>query len=176
MNFSETPLRGSYVLDIEKIEDKRGFFARSFCQKEFAIMGLNPCIAQCNISFNSVAGTLRGMHYQISPHAETKIVTCITGAIFDVIIDLRSDSCTYLQWFGIELSGDNYRLLYVPQGFAHGFQTLVDNTTVHYQISEFYNPESARGIRWDDPVFNISWPQNDNRILSDKDASYPLFR
>jgi dTDP-4-dehydrorhamnose 3,5-epimerase len=157
------------------LEDERGFFARSFCQKEFEEHGLNPCIVQCNISYNKKKGTLRGMHYQVAPHEEAKIVSCIRGAIYDVIIDLRPNSSTYCQWFAMELSSENYKMLYIPEGFAHGFQTLEYNTTVFYQIAEFYHPKSAKGIRWNDSAFQIKWPISD-WIISKKDRDYASFK
>jgi dTDP-4-dehydrorhamnose 3,5-epimerase len=167
MIFTETKLKGAYIIELEKLEDERGFFARTFCQDEFRKHGLNPCIAQCNISYNKKKGTLRGMHYQAKPYEEAKLVSCIQGSIYDVIIDLREDSETYCQWFAVELSTLNSQL-YVPEGFAHGFQTLEDGTTVFYQMSEFYHPESSRGVRWDDPKFKIYWPLL-NPIISVKD-------
>jgi len=175
MRFIETELKGAYIIEIEIIEDERGFFSRTFCQKEFEEHGLNPRIAQCNISYNKKKGTLRGLHYQAAPYEEAKIVSCTRGTIYDVIIDLRPDSPTYCQWFAVELSDENYKMLYVPEGFAHGFQTLEDNTVVFYQMSEFYNPESARGIRWDDPVFGIKWPLS-NKVISKKDLDYKDFK
>lgn len=183
MIFKETKLKGAYIIEIEPIEDERGFFSRTFCQKEFKKHGLNPCIAQCNISYNKKKGTLRGMHYQIAPHEEAKIVSCIKGLIYDVIIDLRPDSPTYSQWVAFTLHGFDssvtdlpihpfpHKLLYIPKGMAHGFQTLEDDTVVFYQMSEFYHPECARGVRWDDPMFNIKWPLDD-MIISDKDRTY----
>ena len=137
-------------------------------------MGLNPNIVQCNISFNNKKGTLRGMHYQVEPHAEAKLVRCTRGSIYDVIIDLRPESPGFTKWFFVELSAENRKMLYIPEGFAHGFQTLTDNTETFYQMSGFYFPESARGVRWDDPCFNIKWPE-DNRIISQKDLEYPDF-
>lgn len=171
MIFEETKLKGAYVINIEPIEDERGFFARSFCQKEFEQLGLNPCVAQCNISFNKKKGTLRGMHYQAAPHEEAKLVSCVKGSIYDVIIDLRPGSITYCQWVSVELSAENHKMLYIPEGFAHGFQTLEDNTEVFYQMSEFYHPESARGVRWNDPAFGIEWPSAE-LIISEKDSTY----
>ena len=171
MIFTETKLKGAFVIEIEPIEDERGYFARSFCQKEFEKHGLNPCIAQCNISFNKKKGTLRGMHYQVEPYPEAKLVRCIMGSIYDVIIDLRIDSPTYCEWFAVELSADGSKMIYIPEGYAHGFQTLEDNTEVFYQMSEFYNPDVARGVRWDDPAFNIDWPLGD-KIISVKDQTY----
>lgn len=158
MIFTETKLQGAYLIDIEALADERGFFARSWCQKEFESHGLNPDFVQCNISFNKKKGTLRGLHYQEDPHQEAKLVRCTAGSLFDVIVDLRPDSKTYRQWVAVELSASNHRMLYVPKGFAHGFQTLEDNTEVFYQMSEFYRSECARGIRWDDPSIAIGWP------------------
>ena len=174
MIFTETKLKGALVLELEKLEDERGFFARTWCKHEFTKHGLNPSLAQCSVSFNHKRGTLRGMHYQIAPHQEAKLVRCTAGAIYDVIIDLRHDSPTFTQWIAIELTAGNRRVLYVPENFAHGFQTLEDNTEVFYQMSEFYDPESARGIRWDDPAFGIQWPPAD-RLISARDATYPNF-
>lgn len=171
MIFTETKIHGAYIIEPERIEDERGFFARSWCKKEFEEHGLNPVIAQCNISFNKKQGTLRGMHYQADPYEEVKLISCIRGAIFDVIIDLRRDSVTYCQWVAIELTSDNYRICYVPVGLAHGFQTLEDNTVVSYQMSEFYRPEYARGVRWNDPAFGIKWPIG-NPIIVAKDCSF----
>ena len=172
MIFTETKLRGSFLIELEKLEDERGFFARSGCKKEFERLGIHLNVAQSNISFNTAKGTLRGMHYQISPHGEAKVVRCTNGSIYDVIIDLRRDSETYKQWFGAELSGKNYKMIYVPENFAHGFLTLEDNTEVSYQMSEFYYPDYAKGIRWNDPEFAIQWP-GEVRSISDRDKSYP---
>lgn len=171
MNFHELRLKGAYLIELEKLEDERGFFARSFCQKEFTVAGLEPCIAQCNISYNKIKGTLRGMHYQIAPYAEVKLVHCTRGAIYDVIVDLRPESSTFWEWAAFELNESNNRLLYVPKGFAHGFQTLEDNTEVFYQISEYYHPESAKGFRFDDPALGIEWPMVCSAI-SERDMSY----
>jgi dTDP-4-dehydrorhamnose 3,5-epimerase len=175
MIFKETKLKGAYIIELEPIKDERGFFARTFCQKEFTKYNLNSHIVQCNISFNKKRGTLRGMHYQVAPYEEAKLVSCIRGAIYDVIIDLRPDSPTYCQWFAVELSSEDYKMLYVPKGFAHGFQTLEDNTVVFYQMSEFYHPECARGARWDDKAFGIEWPIS-VKIISEKDLSYKDFK
>jgi len=172
MYFTETKLKGAYTIELKLIEDDRGFFARTFCVQEFEAQGLNPRIVQCNVSYNKQKGTLRGMHYQAAPHAEAKLVQCIRGAIFDVMIDLRPESATFKQWLGVELTADNRRMLYIPEGFAHGFQTLEDETEVFYQMSQFYAPQSAQGLRWDDPAFQIEWPA-DKRIISSKDLSYP---
>lgn len=173
MNFIETPLAGAFVIEAVPIVDERGFFARTWCAREFAERGLNPCLVQCNISHSRLRGTLRGMHYQAGEHAEVKLVRCTSGSIFDVITDLRTGSPTYCQWFGTILSGQNHRLMYVPEGFAHGFQTLDDSTEVFYQMSEFYRPDAVRGMRWNDPSVNIEWPQADERIMSERDRSYP---
>jgi len=175
MIFEETKLKGAYVIELEQLEDERGFFARSFCQKEFEKHGLNPRVAQCNISHSKKNGTLRGMHYQVVPHEEAKLVSCMRGAIYDVIIDLRTGCDTYCKWFAVELTSENHRMLYVSEGFAHGFQTLDENTVVFYHMSEFYHPESARGVRWDDPVFGIKWPKIHHRIVSEIDQRYADF-
>lgn len=173
MKFTQTKLKGSFIITPEYIEDERGFFARTFCRREFEDHGLNPDLVQCNISFNHKKGTLRGMHYQIPPHAEAKLVRCTAGAIFDVIIDLRSESPTFKQWFAVELSASNRQLLYIPEGYAHGFQTLSDNTEVAYQHSVFYSPNDARGLKFDDPVLGIVWPLPVS-VISSRDQSYPL--
>jgi dTDP-4-dehydrorhamnose 3,5-epimerase len=174
MIFSETKLKGSYVIDIEKLHDERGFFARSWCQNEFQDQGLVKELAQCNVSFNANKGTLRGMHYQLKPFEETKLVRCTKGSLYDVIVDLRINSSTYMQHFGVELSSDNYKMLYVPKGFAHGFLTLEDNTEIFYQMSEFFAPDHARGFRWDDKLIGITWP-NDIRVISERDRNLPDF-
>lgn len=175
MIFKETGLKGAYLIEIEALEDERGFFARTFCRREFRKRGLNSAIAQCSISYNACRGTLRGMHYQEAPHAEAKLVQCMRGAIYDVIIDLRPESPTCCGWYAVELSAENGRLLYLPEGFAHGFQTLTNDTAVYYQISEFYAPQSARGVRWNDPAFGINWPLPDP-IISEKDRKLPDYR
>jgi len=175
MIFTETKLKGAFIIELEKIEDERGFFARTWCQQEFESYGLNPRLLQCNISFNRKKGTLRGMHYQIPPYVETKLVRCTLGAIYDVIIDLRPHSHTFKQWVAVELTAENHRMFYIPEGFAHGSQTLVDNTEVFYQMSEFYHPECSRGVRWDDPTFGIRWPVSD-LIVSDRDSCFDMFR
>jgi len=167
-------LAGACIIDIEPVPDERGFFARSWCREEFARHGLNPDLAQCSISFNKKHGTLRGMHYQAKPHEETKVVRCTRGAIYDVIVDLRPESSTFRKWIAVELSADNRRMLYIPAGLAHGFQSLTDDTEVFYQISTPYHPESACGVRWDDPAFGIEWPVME-RVISDKDRQYPDF-
>ena len=175
MKFTETKLKGAYVIEVEPIADERGFFARSWCQKEFAEHGLNPNLVQCNISFNLKKGTLRGMHYQAEPHGEAKLVRCIKGGIYDVIIDLRPDSLTFQEWFGIELNSENRKMIYIPEGMAHGCQTLADNTEVFYQMSEFYYSELARGVRWDDASFRIDWPEISQRVISEKDRNFSDF-
>jgi dTDP-4-dehydrorhamnose 3,5-epimerase len=171
--FHQLKLAGAYRIDLEPREDERGFFARAWCQKEFAEHGLETRIVQSNLSYNRYKGTLRGMHYQAPPHEEVKLVRCIRGSIFDVIIDLRPDSPTYLQWVGVELTAANRQMLYVPRGFAHGFQTLEDDTEVFYHVSEFYHPQAERGVRWNDPRFGIAWPAVEKRIISTKDQSWP---
>jgi dTDP-4-dehydrorhamnose 3,5-epimerase len=174
MIFQETRLAQAFVIDLNLLQDNRGFFARSWCVREFDEHGLNPNLVQCNISFNQYKGTLRGMHYQTPPFAEAKLVRCTQGAIYDVIIDIRPGSPTFLEHIGVTLSAENRTALYVPEGFLHGFITLIDNTEVFYQMSEFYSPECARGYRWDDPAFGIKWPEEIN-VLSDKDQSYAPF-
>ncbi len=174
MIFKETELKGAIIIEIDRAEDERGFFARSFCAKEFEEHGLNPCISQCNISYNEKKGTIRGMHYQVVPYEEAKLVRCTKGAIYDVIIDLRPDSLTFKKWVAVELTEENRRLLYVPERFAHGFQTLEDHTEVFYQMSESYHPECAQGIRWNDPTFGIKWPV-DVQIISIGDQQYRDF-
>jgi dTDP-4-dehydrorhamnose 3,5-epimerase len=174
MKFRELILKGSWLIEPKRLEDERGFFARISCEREFADRGLNSRIAQCSISFNTHQGTLRGMHYQAPPHGETKLVRCTAGGIYDVIVDLRRNSSTYKKWAAVELTADNRLMLYIPEGFAHGFQTLRDGTEVMYQISVLFHPESARGVRWDDPAFGIQWPPA-KRVLSDRDRCYPDF-
>jgi dTDP-4-dehydrorhamnose 3,5-epimerase len=174
MKFVETTLRGSYLVDIEPIQDERGFFARTWCEQEFRERGLNASLKQAALSFNHKEGTLRGMHYQIGESQEAKLVRCVAGTVFDVIIDLRKDSPTFTRHFTVVLTSQGRRMLYVPEGFAHGFQTLTDGAEVFYQISRFYKPEHARGVRWNDPAFAIDWPQAD-RIISARDQSFPDF-
>ena len=174
MIFKETKLKGAFIIEPERIEDERGFFARTFCRKEFEVNGLNPNLVQCSVSFNKKKGTLRGMHYQIAPHEETKLVRCTSGAIYDVMLDLRPNSPTFKQWVSIELTGENQRMLYIPEGVAHGFQTLQDETEVMYQMSEFFHPECARGVRWDDRKFWIEWPSAE-RIISERDRAHSDF-
>ncbi|MDH4230745.1 MAG: dTDP-4-dehydrorhamnose 3,5-epimerase [Nitrospirota bacterium] len=172
MIFHETKLKGAYIIEVEKRVDERGFFGRSWCKREFEENGLNPNAAQANVSCNKRKGTLRGMHYQAAPYGETKLVRCTRGAIYDVIIDMRPDSPTCRQWIGVELTEGNYTMLYVPEDFAHGFQTLEDDTEVIYQVSQFYTPGSERGIRYDDPAFRIDWPL-EVRVISEKDRNWP---
>ncbi len=159
MIFQPTKLSGAYTIQIERLADERGFFARSWCRREFEEHGLNPDLAQCNISYNRQRGTLRGMHYQVAPYEEAKLVRCTSGAIYDVIVDLRADSPTFMQHVGVVLTPSDRNMLYVPEGFAHGFLTLEDDTEVFYQMSEFYVPGAARGFRWNDPAFAIDWPE-----------------
>ena len=173
MIFTPTELEGAFVVDLEPIEDERGFFARAWDRVEFAERGLSTELAQCNLSFNHRRGTLRGMHFQVEPHAEAKLVRCTRGAIYDVVVDLRPDSPTRTRWLGVELSGDNRRMLYVPEGFAHGYQTLVDETETYYHVSAFYAPAAERGVRWDDPAFGIEWPDPDPPVMSEKDRAWP---
>jgi dTDP-4-dehydrorhamnose 3,5-epimerase len=175
MNFTETKLKGAYIIDVKKLEDERGFFGRSYCQREFEKYGLNTHIVQANISYNKYKGTLRGLHMQVAPYEETKLVRCTRGAIYDVIVDMRKDSETFKQWIGVELTADNYRMLYVPEGFAHSFITLQDDTEVTYQVTQFYTAEAERGYRWDDPAFNIQWPIQPV-IISERDKSHPFFQ
>ena len=174
MIFTETKLKGAFSIQPERLEDQRGFFARTWCQQEFEAHGLNPCLVQCSISFNKKKGTLRGMHYQAAPSEEAKLVRCTSGAIYDVIIDLRADSRTFTQYVAVVLTAENRTMLYIPEGFAHGFQTLEANTEVLYQMSEFYVPEDARGVRWNDPAFGVEWPP-DERIIIERDQNYPDF-
>jgi dTDP-4-dehydrorhamnose 3,5-epimerase len=174
VKFVETRIKGAFIVDIERLEDARGFFARSWCQREAGAYGLSPQWLQCNISFNKEKGTLRGMHYQGAPFEEAKLVRCTRGKIYDVLIDLRPESPTFKQWFGTELSAENRRMLYIPEQMAHGFLTLEDDTEIFYQMSQFYDPESARGVRWNDPAFGIRWPAA-IRVISDRDRNYPDF-
>ena len=173
--FTKTTLPGAYLIEPERLEDARGFFARTWCQQEFAAQGLNSHLVQCNLSYNHRRGTLRGMHLQIAPHPEAKVVRCTRGALYDVIIDLRPHSPTFTQWIAATLTADNRHMLYVPAGCAHGFQTLVDETEVFYQMSACYHPDSARGVRWDDPTFGVAWPIP-NPVMSERDRTYPDFR
>jgi len=174
MKFTETKLKGAFIVEIEKLTDDRGFFARAWCRKEFEAHGLTSAVVQANVSFNRKRGTLRGMHYQIAPFQESKLIRCTRGAIYDVIIDLRPESPTYRQWIGVELTADNYTLFFVPEDFSHGFITLMDDTEITYQVSQFYTPGSEKGIRFNDPTFNIQWPLEVS-VISDKDSNWPDF-
>jgi len=173
MIFTELALKAAYLIEPERLEDSRGFFARTFCAREFAARGLNPAVSQCNVSYNHRCGTLRGLHYQAAPHEEAKLVRCTAGAVFDVIVDIRPSSPTFKQWLAVELSADNRRMLYVAEGFAHGFQTLVDGSELFYQMSRPYVPEAASGICWDDPDLGIEWPPVGDRVISSRDLSLP---
>jgi dTDP-4-dehydrorhamnose 3,5-epimerase len=174
MIFRETPLPGAWVLTPERFEDERGFFARTYCRRDFEARELDPEVAQCSVSYNHRRGTLRGLHFQTAPHEEVKLVRVTRGAVWDVIVDLRPDSPSFKQHFGVVLSADEGNQLYIPKGMAHGFQTLEDATEVFYQISAFYAPEAARGYRWDDPAFAIPWPEPVT-VMSEKDRSLPYF-
>lgn len=174
MKFQETKLAGMFEIHLDLMADGRGFFARSWCQREFENHGLNPRLVQCNVSFNLVEATLRGLHYQAPPFAEAKLVRCTSGAIYDVAVDLRPQSPSYGQWLGVNLTAANRSLLYIPEGLAHGFLTLQPNTEVFYQMSEFYDPASARGVRWNDPAFRIEWPR-EPQVISERDRNYPDF-
>ncbi len=175
MLFLPTGLPGAFIVELEPRSDARGFFARQFCENEFEEQGLIGRVAQCNVSWNKRAGTLRGMHYQLEPYAETKLVRCTRGGLYDVMIDLRPDSPTYCEWFGVELTAHNRKMVYVPRGFAHGYQALEPDTEALYMASEFYTPTHERAVRWNDPAFNIRWPLADP-ILSDKDRSHPDYQ
>ena len=175
MIFKGTGIGGAWVIEAERVEDERGFFARTWDAEQFAEHGLNPRLAQCSISYNRARGTLRGLHYQVAPNEEAKLVRCTAGAIFDVALDLRPESASFRRWFGVELSAENRRALYVPEGCAHGFLTLDDGCEVHYQISRSYTPEAAAGVRWNDPLFAIRWP-GEVVVINARDRSYPDFR
>jgi dTDP-4-dehydrorhamnose 3,5-epimerase len=173
MFFSQTRIQGAFIVQIDPRADERGFFARGFCRKEFEAHGLKADIAQANIGMNRLRGTLRGLHYQIPPHAEAKLVRCTAGALFDVIVDLRPGSSSYKQWVGVELNAENRTMLYVPEGCAHGYLTLADDTEVFYLVSQYYYSGAERGVKWDDPAFAVDWPMAKPVVLSDKDASWP---
>jgi dTDP-4-dehydrorhamnose 3,5-epimerase len=175
MIFSETGLPDAFLIDLERVEDERGFFARAWDERKLTEHGLESRIAQCNVSFNKRKGTLRGMHLQRPPHQEVKLIRCTRGGLFDVIIDLRPDSGAYRRWIGVELTAENRRMLYVPRGFAHGFQTLEDDTETFYMVSEYYTPGAESGVRWDDPVFGIEWPLGRPTEISEKDQHWPDF-
>jgi dTDP-4-dehydrorhamnose 3,5-epimerase len=174
MTFHEIKLPGVFEVRLEPNSDERGFFARAWCQREFEAHGLDTCVVQCNISFNTRRGTLRGIHYQAAPHAESKLVRCTRGAVYDVVVDLRSNSPTYRDWMAVVLTAEMRNLVYVPRGCGHGFLTLEDDAEVFYQMSQFYNAESARGVRWDDPAFQIVWPEK-VAMISERDRTYPDF-
>lgn len=174
MQFQDLAINGACVVDLDRREDSRGFFARSFCQREFADHGLVPAIAQCNVSWNRLQGTLRGIHYQRHPSAEAKLVRCVRGAVYDVVLDLRPHSETYRRWVSVELNEENRTAVYVPPGCGHGFQSLCDDTEILYQMSAVYNPDLESGVRWNDPAFAIRWPIA-APIISDRDRNYPDF-
>ena len=174
MRLTETELPGVHVVEFEPQRDERGFFARIFDAREFDAHRLDPRVAQCSLSFNERAGTLRGMHFQAAPHGEAKLVRCVAGALYDVALDLRPSSEAYLRWVGVELTAANRQALYIPEGVAHGFQTLADGTEILYSISEFYEPEAGRGVRWDDPAFGIEWPDAE-RTIAERDRGWPDF-
>ena len=173
MIFTESPLSGAFLVDMQRVADERGFFARAYCAEEFSARGLGPELRQCSVSYNARRGTLRGLHYQGAPHEEHKLVRCTAGAIFDVIVDTRAWSPTYRHWYGVELTVDNRRSLFIPPGFAHGFVSLADHTEVYYMISVLHAPEFGRGLRWNDPAFAIEWPLPP-AVISARDAAYPL--
>lgn len=175
MIFTKTTLKDAFVLELEKKGDERGFFARTYCREEFRDSGISFVPVQANISYNHQKHTLRGMHYQAAPYEEAKLVSCVKGAIYDVIIDLREDSLTFREWFGIELNAINRKMLYIPKGFAHGFLTLEGDTEVSYLMSEFYKPGAGMGIRWDDPYYNIQWPVK-AEVISEKDKNWPYVK
>jgi dTDP-4-dehydrorhamnose 3,5-epimerase len=174
MIFTELELKGAFLVEVKKIEDERGFFGRAWCANEFKQHGLNPAFVQLNTSFSHKKGTIRGMHYQVDPYQEVKFIRCTRGRIYDVIIDLRPDSPTFMKWVGNELSADNYRMVYVPENFAHGFVTMEDHSEVYYPVSQFYTPGAERGLRWNDPAFKIKWPVEIS-VVSDKDQSHMDF-
>jgi len=176
LTFTATNLPGVLIVDLDLHNDERGFFARSWCSAEFLNAGLNPRLMQCNISFNRKRHTLRGMHFQAEPHEEAKVVRCTKGAIYDVVVDARQDSPTFRQWIAVELNDANRRMVYIPEGLAHGYQTLTDDTEVFYQMSEVFHPESARGVLWNDPVLQIEWPAAGNRIISERDLAFQPIR
>jgi dTDP-4-dehydrorhamnose 3,5-epimerase len=173
--FRPTDLPGAWIVDLERVEDHRGFFARSWCRDEFARHGLDTDLRQCSLSFNRKRGTLRGMHYQVAPFAEAKLVRCTRGAVYDVVVDLRPASSSFKRWIAVELAEDTHRMILVPPECAHGFQALQDNTEVFYQMSQVYSPRFSRGVRWDDPAFGIAWPIRDDLVISERDRTYPDF-
>lgn len=175
MIFRESGLEGAFVVEVDRIEDERGYFARTFCHREFREHGLTVEIVQANIAFNLRRGTLRGMHYQAAPYEEAKLVRCTRGAVYDVIVDLRAGSPTFCRWISIELTAENGVMLYVPEGFAHGYQTLEDDTETSYLMTAYYQPSAGRGVRWDDPAFGIRWPETEERTINERDCSWPDF-
>lgn len=175
MIFEPAPVNGAWILDLERREDDRGFFARAWCRKEFEAHGLVSSFVQTNVSLSRSKGTIRGLHYQVAPYEEAKLVRCVRGAIWDVLLDLRPASSTFLRWFGVNLTAENRRQLYIPEGCAHGYQTLTDASEVSYNVSAFYAPEAERGIRWNDPLFAIDWPIADTPFVSPKDQAWPDF-
>lgn len=175
MIVAETRLAGAYTIDLEPIADERGFFARQWCEQELADAGLTTAVSQASVAYNHLPGTLRGMHWQVAPHAEVKLVRCVRGAVHDVIVDLRPESSTFAEWIAVELTEDNRRTLYVPEGFAHGYLTLEDGSEVWYQMSAPYAPDAARGFRYDDARFGIAWPAAGELVVSDRDLAWPPF-
>jgi dTDP-4-dehydrorhamnose 3,5-epimerase len=175
MTFRELELPGAFLIELDRIEDERGFFARTFCRDEFAEHGLATEIVQANTAFNRRNGTLRGMHFQAAPHEEAKLVRCTRGAVYDVIVDLRRDSPTFTRWVSVELTVEKDTMLYVPEGFAHGYQTLEDETETSYLMSQRYEPSAGRGVRWDDPAFGIEWPDEGDRTMNERDRTWPDF-
>jgi dTDP-4-dehydrorhamnose 3,5-epimerase len=173
MIFKATDINGAFIVDVEKIGDERGFFGRVFCRREFEAHGIDLQIQQANIGFSRARGTLRGLHYQVFPHGEAKLVRCTAGALFDVILDLRPDSSTFKKWVGVELTVENRTMLYVPEGCAHGYLTLADDTEIYYLVSQYYHATAERGVRWNDPAFEIEWPITKGLVISDKDKSWP---
>jgi dTDP-4-dehydrorhamnose 3,5-epimerase len=176
MIFNKTKLDGAYIVEMEPIGDNRGFFARAWCTKEFESFGLIAQFVQANLTYSPERGTVRGLHYQIAPHQEVKLVRCTRGATYDVIVDLRPESPTYKEWLAIELTADNHKMIYIPAGFAHGYQILMDDTEVFYQVGQFYAPQYERGARWNDPAFGIEWPIASPLILSEKDRNWPDYQ
>jgi dTDP-4-dehydrorhamnose 3,5-epimerase len=175
MIFKETSITGAFIVDVKRIGDDRGFFGRVFCRKEFEAQGINLEVLQANMGFNEYRGTLRGLHYQVPPYGEAKLVRCTAGALYDVILDLRPASPTFKKWLGIKLTAENRTMLYVPEGCAHGYLTLVDHTEIYYMVSQFYTPGAERGVRWNDPAFRIDWPMKENLTISEKDRNWPDF-
>lgn len=173
MKFKTTAINGAYIMDIEKIGDERGFFGRVFCRREFEAYGIDLKIQQANIGFSQFRGTLRGLHYQVPPYGEAKFVRCTAGGLFDVILDLRPASPTFKQWLGVELTAENSSMLYVPEGCAHGYLTLADETEIFYLVSQYYHPSAERGVRWNDPEFEIEWPIQKGLVISEKDQNWP---